>query len=112
MLMNDKIIFDRYYCINSAETKEIRCRNMVHYNLQPHHIFIRVKALVLMLVPGGLEFLISSTCFAWRPVMSISKSHVLTARARVILMHAFLFINKRLLISCDTGIYAIILGNV
>ena len=22
MLMNDKIIFDRYYCINSAETKE------------------------------------------------------------------------------------------
>ena len=39
MLMNDKIIFDRYYCINSAETKEIRCRNernMVHYILQPH----------------------------------------------------------------------------
>ena len=46
MLMNDKIIFDRYYCINSAETKEISCRNernMVHYILQPHHIFIRVK---------------------------------------------------------------------
>ena len=40
MLMNDKIIFDRYYCINSAETKEI----MVHSILQPHHIFIRVKA--------------------------------------------------------------------
>ena len=86
MLMNDKIIFDRYFCINSAETKEIRCRNernMVHYILQPHHIFIRVKALVFMLVPGGLEFLISSTCFAWRPVTSISKSHVSTARARV-----------------------------
>ena len=34
MLMNDKIIFYRYYCINSAETKEIRCkneRNMVQY---------------------------------------------------------------------------------
>ena len=49
MLMNDKITFDLYYCINSAETKEIRCRNernMVHYILQPHHIFIRVKALV------------------------------------------------------------------
>ena len=85
MLMNDKIIFDRYYCINSAETKEIRRRNernMVHYILQPHHIFIRVKALVFMLVPGGLEFLISSTCSAWSPVTSISKSHVLTARAR------------------------------
>ena len=86
MLMNDKIIFDRYYCINSAEAKEIRCRderNMVPYILQPHHIFIRVKALVFMLVQGGLQFLIPNTCFAWRPVTSISKSHVLTARARV-----------------------------
>ena len=86
MLMNDKIMFDRNYCINSAETKEIRCRNeriMVHFILQPHHIFIRVKAFVFMLVPGGLQFLITSTCFAWRPVTSISKSHVLTARACV-----------------------------
>ena len=86
MLMNDKIIFDSYYCINSAETKEIWCRNekiMVHYILQQNHIFIRVKAFVFMLVPGGLQFLITSTCFAWRPVTSISKSHVLTACARV-----------------------------
>ena len=67
MLMNDKIIFDRYYCINSAEMKEIRCRNernMVHYILQPHHIFIRVKAFVFMLITGGLQFLITGTCFA------------------------------------------------
>ena len=85
MLMNDKIIFDCYHCINSAETKEIWCRNernMVHYILQPHHIFIRVKAFVFMLVPGGLQFLITSTCFAWRPVTCISKSHVLTAHVR------------------------------
>ena len=35
----------------------------------------------------------------------------LTAHARMnaVLMHGFLFINKRLLISCDMGIYAIIL---
>ena len=59
--MNDKIIFDCYYCINSAETKEI----MVHYILQPHHFFIRVKAFVFMLVLGGLQFLIISTfCMA------------------------------------------------
>ena len=86
MLMNDKIIFDRYYCINSAETKEIKCRNErnnVHYILQPQHIFIRVIASVFMLVPGGLQFVITSTCFACRPVTSISKSHVLTARAHV-----------------------------
>ena len=79
MLMNDKIIFDRYYCINSAEMKEI----MAHYILQHHHIFIRVKAFVVMLVLGGLQFLIISLCFAWHPVTSISKIHVLTARARV-----------------------------
>ena len=86
MLMNGKIIFDRYYCIHSAETIEIRCRNernMVHYILQPHHIFIRVKPFIFMLVPVGLQFPITSTCFAWRPVTSISKSHVLTARVRV-----------------------------
>ena len=51
---NDKIIFDRYYCINSAQTKEIT----EHYILQPHHNFIRVKAFFFMLVPGGLQFLI------------------------------------------------------
>ena len=79
MLMNDKIIFDRFYYRNSAETKEITVR----YILQSHHIFIRVKAFVFMLVQGGFQFLIISTCFAWRPVTSISKSHVLTARARV-----------------------------
>ena len=86
MLMNDKIIFDRYYCINAAETKEIRCRNernMVHYILQPHHIFICVKDFVFMLVPGGHQFFITSTCIVWHPVKSISKSHVLTACARV-----------------------------
>ena len=86
MLMNDKIIFDCYYCKKSAKTKEIRCRNernMVHNILQPHHIFICVKALVFMLVPGGLQFLITNTCFAWRPVTSIRKIHVLTACARV-----------------------------
>ena len=60
MLMNDKIIFDHYHCINSAETKKI----MAHYILQPHHIFIRVKAFIVMLFPGGLEFLIISTCEA------------------------------------------------
>ena len=85
MLMNDKIIFDRDYCINSAKTKEIT----VHYILQPHHVFIRVKGFILMLVPGELQLLIISTCFAWRPLTSINKSHVLTARA-----HENRYINK------------------
>ena len=87
MFMNDKIIFDRYYCINSAETKEIRCRNekkygALYFTASSH--FHMHKAFVFMLVPGGLQFLITSTCFAWCPVTSISKSHVLTACARVL----------------------------
>ena len=57
MLMNDKVIFDGYYCINSAQMKEI----MVHYLLQPYHIFICIKAFVFMLVVGGLQFLIISS---------------------------------------------------
>ena len=75
MLMNDEIIFDRYYCINSAQTKEI----MGLHILQPHHISIRLKVFILMLVPGGLQLPIISMCFAWCSVTSINKSHVLTA---------------------------------
>ena len=89
MLMNIKRNhFDRYYCINSAQTREI----MVHFILQSYHIFIRVS------------FLCSFRADFRRPVTSI---HVLTARARVNrninAAMMTLFINKQLLISCDTG---------
>ena len=60
--MIKSLIFDRYYCIDSAKTKEIT----VHYILQ-HHVFIIVKVFILMLV-----LLIISTCFAWRPVTSLN----------------------------------------
>ena len=58
--MNDKILYD-----------------------QPHHIFIHVKAFMFMLVQGGLQILIISMCFEWRPVMSINECGVLTAHAGV-----------------------------
>ena len=61
MLMNDRIMFDRYYCTNSAKTKEI----MTHFILQPHHIFIQVKAFIFMLTKGGGGLLIISMCFVW-----------------------------------------------
>ena len=64
MLINDKIIFDRYYCINSAQMKEM----MVHYILQPGHILICVKAFILMLVPGGVQLLNITMCFVCCPV--------------------------------------------
>ena len=102
MLMNDKMVFVCYYCIKSAQGKEI----MVHYILQPHYIFKSVKAFIFMLVLGGLQFLIIGTCLAWRPVTSISKSHVLTACA-CLNCNINAWLALRLLISCDTGIYAI-----
>ena len=75
MLMDDKIIFDLYYCINSEQTKEI----MAHYILQPCHIFIRIKAFILMLVQGRVQLLIISMCFAWCPEMNINNCSVLIA---------------------------------
>ena len=39
MLMNDKIIFDRYCCINSANHCENE-ENIGTLNLNPHHIFL------------------------------------------------------------------------
>ena len=41
MLMNDKIIFDRYYCINSGETKEIMRTILYSY-------IIRAKAFIFL----------------------------------------------------------------
>ena len=81
---------------------------MEHFTciLKPHYIFMRVKVFTLMLVPGGLKLLVFSTCFAWRPIKAI---YLQQARTRIaILIYDFLFINIWLLISCDTGIYAII----
>ena len=46
MLMNDKIIFDHYFCI-----KEMT----VHFILQPHHV-IPAKVFILILGPGGLQY--------------------------------------------------------
>ena len=78
MLINDNIIFDRYYCINSAETKEI----MVHYILQPYHILNTRKSFRFYAHSRRTTILIYSKCLAWRLVSSISKT-VLTVRARV-----------------------------
>ena len=67
MLKDDIIIFDRYYCINSVQMKEI----MVHYILQPRHIFL----CIFMLLPGRVQLTIISMCFVWR------KCGVLTGHA-------------------------------
>ena len=72
MLMNDKINFDCYNCINSAQTKQI----VLRYISQPCHIFI--KAFILMLVPGRAQLLINRLCFACCPVTSINKCGVLS----------------------------------
>ena len=82
LLVNDKIIFDSYYFINSAKTKEI----MVHYILQPHQIIFYSYAR-----SGRTSDSNHSMRFAWRTVSSIIKCHVLTARAHVNHINKWLF---------------------
>ena len=80
MLMNDKIMFDCYYCISFSKTKE----KMVHYILWPRHIFMYFKAFRLKACFRTTSVLIISTCLnAWHQVSSINKRCVLTATAHV-----------------------------
>ena len=43
MLMTDKIMFDRYYCINSKKTHRIE-KMFAHFILQPYHNFLTCAA--------------------------------------------------------------------
>ena len=57
MLMNDKIIFDSYCCINSAnhcENEEI----IGALNLYPHHIFLRDYAFKTVHDLGPVQIII------------------------------------------------------
>ena len=73
----------------------------VHNILQPRHIFIRVKAFILMLFPVGLKLLIISMCFAWCLVKSINVVYYVTAHGHMNchINIAFFFIDIPLLIS-------------
>ena len=42
-LMNNKIMFDRYYCIISTKTLQKRRKLLAQFILQPNHIFLREK---------------------------------------------------------------------
>ena len=79
MLMNDKIIFDRYYCIIYIFCRKVRNNGALYFTASLH--FHTHKSFRFMLVPGRLQFLIISMCFAWRLVTS--KSYVLRTRVRV-----------------------------
>ena len=75
MLMNDKIIFDRYYLHKFCETN-----NGALYITASSHLYAR-KGFHSYACSGRISVNYLSTCFAWRPLTSINKSHVLTARA-------------------------------
>ena len=53
-LANDKIMFDRYYCINSIKPlkKKKPEEKLADIISKPHHIFIRVHAFMNMLDSG------------------------------------------------------------
>ena len=78
MLTNYKIIFDRYFWHNFCTNERNNGALHVYFTASSH---FRVKAVIHMLVPGGAHLLIVSTRFTWRPVTSINKCGVSTARA-------------------------------
>ena len=43
IVMNDRIMFDRFYCINSGKHCEMK-KTLAHYILYPHHNFLREYA--------------------------------------------------------------------
>ena len=71
MLMNDKIIFDRYYCINSGQTQKI----MVHYILQSHHIFLNTRKSIHSCAHSGRSSVTHYKYCVFRVYPCISLSH-------------------------------------
>ena len=70
-------MFNRYYCIISAKTKE----SMMFYILKPRHNYMHIKTFILMLVPGVYQSVIIWTCFALRPETSLSRALTVCASA-------------------------------
>ena len=94
MLMNDKIMFDGYYCINSAkhcENKKKKHWRTIFYNLITFSYGSMLLKTIHDLDPVQIIIFLHVLCVA--PVTSIIKSRVLTARAQ----ENSLVINTRLL---------------
>ena len=82
---------------------------MVRYILQPHHIFICIKAFRCYARSGqnSVSHYYHMLCVG--PGNEHKKKPCINSTyALELLIYGFLFINKRLFISCDMGIYAII----
>ena len=92
MLMDDKVMFDCYYCINSAK----HCQNEENIGALYfiiHHIFLREYAFKkICMIRGPVQILIILHVLCVGPVTSIIKSRALTART-----HENSLINTRLL---------------
>ena len=102
--MNDKIIFYLYYCINSAKNE--RSNDALYFTASSH--FHTHKSIHSYARSGRSSVSHYYECFEWCLVTSINKSHVLTACAHKNCdINAQLFINIWLLISCEMGIFAI-----
>ena len=78
MLMNDKIMFNCYYCINSAKYCENEENIGALYFKTSSHFPTRVK---IMHDSGPVQILIILHVLAWRLVTSIVKRRASAARA-------------------------------
>ena len=94
MLMNDKIMFDRHYCINSMKKQQrlSKCSRTLFFSLNTHlHCLLARTCFVYRMLDSGRGqvLMISRVdleayhvlCMAARNRMKIkSQSHILTAR--------------------------------
>ena len=60
MLMNDKIMFDRYYCINSTNASAKTKKRLADFIFKPYHIFFREHAFVklICLIRAEVKYLL------------------------------------------------------
>ena len=77
-------MFDCYYCIDFEKTKQKkrnRRNNGTLYLITLSHSILVVKAFILKLVLGLLQFSLFAHAFGWRLVASIYENSVLTEQA-------------------------------
>ena len=121
---NDKIMFDRYYCINSRKTQHKWEHVRTLYSLALSltcAVYLFARAFIKCSIRAVVRFswLIVliwgfSTCFAWRPGTNVNKvaKPCIKCTWIALLINEFLSIKTWLLITCATSIYAMIWFNV
>ena len=122
-LMNDKIMFARYYCINSTNTTQMETiiAQFYLFALTCNCLLTRTCFLYLCSIRAVVRFswlfVLTwrlSTCSAWRPGTTVNKvtKPGINSTWIALLINGFLSVKTWLLNTCGINIYAIIVYNI